>query len=206
MIRYKYWKQYCKTFIVAAVCFFLQVNSCLLAQEVMRLPRSTPASQGVSAAGKSASHSIAPQINGKTFNIAANDAHIQQVSFAFRDNRCQLTLKDDRARYRFDCGLLKWVEGTTQMPGTPPQLTGIAKNDKAELPPAKVAASYSWKDSVTLEIICRYIESPHKEVITCHFNKQAVTLDFHGSLTAMAPQAGKRPALKGVLAGRKVFL
>jgi hypothetical protein len=51
MIRYKYWKQYCKTFIVAAVCFFLQVNSCLLAQEAMRLPRSTPASQGVSAAG-----------------------------------------------------------------------------------------------------------------------------------------------------------
>ena len=92
------------------------------------------------------------------------------------------------------------------MPGTPPQLTGIAKNDKAELPPAKVAASYSWKDSVTLEIICRYIESPHKEVITCCFNKQAVTLDFHGSLTAMAPQAGKRPTLKGVLAGRKVFL
>lgn len=58
---------------------------------------------------------------------------------------------------------------------------------------------------MTLEIICRYIESPHKEVITCCFNKQAVTLDFHGSLTAMAPQAGKRPALKGVLAGRKVF-
>ena len=157
-------------------------------------------------ADKSVPQNIARQINGKTFRIAANDAHIQQVSFSFRDNRCRLTLKDDNARYQFDCGLLKWVEGTTQMPGTPPKLTDIAKGNTAGLPPAKVAASYAWKDSVTLEIICRYIESPHKEIITCHFNKQAVTLDFHGSLTALAPPAGKRPTLNGVLESTKVSL
>lgn len=150
-------------------------------------------------AGKNAPHTIATQINGKTFHLAANDAGMQQVSFSFRQNRCRFTLKKDSVVYPFDCGLLKWVEGRTSMPGTPPKLTDIAIGNTVGLPPARVAASYVWKDSATLEIVCRYIESPHQEIISCHFNQQEVTIDFHGSLTAMAPSAGKRSTLKGVM-------
>lgn len=149
--------------------------------------------------GKSDPHPMAAQINGKTFRLAANDAGMQQVSFSFRHNRCRFTLKNEGAAYPFDCGLGNWVEGRTTMPGTPPKLTDIAQGNTIGLPPARVAASYTWKDPATLEIVCRYIESPHHEVITCHFNGQEVTISFHGSLTAMAPSAGKRPTLTGVM-------
>jgi len=44
-----------------------------------------------------------------------------------------------------------------------------------------VAGSYSWKDDHTLELIIRYIESPHTQTILCHFNGDEMTAEIHNS-------------------------
>jgi hypothetical protein len=49
------------------------------------------------------------------------------------------------------------------------------------LPPAKVAGSYAWKDENTLELVLRYIESPHSETIVCKFDKDNLLMDIHYS-------------------------
>jgi hypothetical protein len=44
-----------------------------------------------------------------------------------------------------------------------------------------VAGSYSWKDDHTLELIIRYIESPHTMTILCHFGGDEMTAEIHNS-------------------------
>ena len=43
--------------------------------------------------------------------------------------------------------------------------------------PAKIDGSYTWKDDNTLELILRYIESPHTETFTCHFDNGKLTME-----------------------------
>ena len=42
--------------------------------------------------------------------------------------------------------------------------------------------SYYWKDVQTLVMELRYIESPHTETITCHFDGKQITVDVEYSL------------------------
>ena len=44
--------------------------------------------------------------------------------------------------------------------------------------PAKIAASYTWKDKNTLELVLRYIESPHSETLICRFDHNKLEADL----------------------------
>jgi hypothetical protein len=73
----------------------------------------------------------------------------------------------------------KWSEGETSLLG--PDLLLAAKAHFVGIGPSKVAACFAWKDENTLELVLRYIESPHKETITCTFDKNTVALNFVNS-------------------------
>jgi hypothetical protein len=40
---------------------------------------------------------------------------------------------------------------------------------------------YNWKDDHTLELIIRYIESPHTMTILCYFGGDEMTAEIHNS-------------------------
>jgi hypothetical protein len=65
---------------------------------------------------------VAAGISGKSFKIG-NDANVQSVSFKFQKNSCTFTLKDAKGEHPITCGIEKWVNSKTDMPGTPPKLT-----------------------------------------------------------------------------------
>ena len=65
------------------------------------------------------------------------------------------------------------------MPG--PNLLLSAKAHHVGLGPDKVAGSFGWKDENTLELILRYIESPHTETIDCKFDKDKISVGVHYS-------------------------
>lgn len=83
------------------------------------------------------------------------------------------------ANYNFSFGSGQWIPGETTLPG--PDLLLHAKAHFVGLPPAKVTGSFGWKDENTLELVLRYIESPHTETISCTFDKNKVSVDFHYS-------------------------
>ncbi len=62
------------------------------------------------------------------------------------------------------------------MPG--PSLTTGAIENTTMLYPAKIDGSYTWKDANTLELVLRYIESPHSETFTCHFNNNKLEMEI----------------------------
>ena len=122
---------------------------------------------------------VVSQISGKTIVLEPNDKHLETMNFKFIDNMCQVTMKIDTTHYNFSLGSGQWITGETTLRG--PNLLMLAKAHFVGLPPAKVAGSFGWKDENTLELVLRYIESPHTETITCKFDKNKISVDFHYS-------------------------
>ncbi len=150
-------------------------------------------SLALSPAAKAANAKAEKNISGKTFLIAANEKNIEKVTFQFINNTCHLTLKTDTALYNLLFAPGKWQPGKTDKAG--PNLLSKSKENFSVLAPFKVAGSYSWKDDHTLELVLRYIESPHTETMICHFDENNIAFDI-----ANSPDFGsKKLELKGEL-------
>jgi CubicO group peptidase (beta-lactamase class C family) len=125
-------------------------------------------------------------INGKSFNIGPNDKHIQTMLFDFKNGFCTVKIETDTATYNLNFGSGKWQIGETTMHG--PYLLNAANSQKG-LPPFKIAGDYTWKDENTLELVLRYIQSPHTETMLCHFNGNNITVEIQRSFSTNAPGA-----------------
>jgi hypothetical protein len=126
------------------------------------------------------SETFAAAINGKSFTTTPNNLHWQNISFNFSNDLCKVKFQGDAAIYQIDFGAGKWQAGETNMPG--PSLTTGAIENVSMIFPAKIAASYTWKDANTLELILHYIESPHSETLTCHFHDKKLTMEAMRSI------------------------
>lgn len=123
---------------------------------------------------------VASKISGKTFLIQQNNSLVKSLSLKFSNNICYLSLNTDTANFKIGFSSDKWQTGTTTKVG--PYLLARAKSRLSGLPPFKVAGRYNWKDENTLQFTLRYIESPHTEKITCHFDQNNISVDFENSI------------------------
>ena len=139
-------------------------------------------------------------ISGKTFNLDTNELGLQSASFAFSSQSCRFTLKDSQAEYPIECGIERWRRGETALPGTPPRLvSGGAPKPGTK---SKVAASGTWVDQTTFQMMLRYYETPHHDTVTCRFDNGAVQISFMNSIAQMSPTPkDKRPVLRGTMQG-----
>jgi len=128
---------------------------------------------------KSDDPSLVSQISGKTFTLESNEQHIGTISLRFTDNVCHVALHSDTAVYELTFGSGTWQTGETTRRG--PNLLLGAKAHFTGLPPSEIAGCYSWKDENTLELILRYIESPHTETMICHFDQKKISVDIQYS-------------------------
>jgi CubicO group peptidase (beta-lactamase class C family) len=123
--------------------------------------------------------SFISQISGRTFVFEDNEIHLKKMKLQFTDNKCQVSMGIDTSRYIFSFGNGQWIPGETSMPC--PNLLLRAKAHHAGLAPDKVEGSFGWKDDNTLELVLRYIESPHTETIDCKFDKDKISVGVHFS-------------------------
>jgi CubicO group peptidase (beta-lactamase class C family) len=122
---------------------------------------------------------IVSQISGKPFTFEPNQLHLGNLSFHFMEDMCHVTMKYDSTQYSLTFGAGKWISGETTLTG--PNLHGSAKGHNWGLPPEQVAGCFSWKDDNTLELVLRYVESPHTERMNCRFDGKKITVDFQFS-------------------------
>ncbi|WP_207219944.1 ChbG/HpnK family deacetylase [Emticicia agri] len=125
---------------------------------------------------KNASSTLESKISGTTFGVIAKDRGLESISLDFKNNICYLSLKTDSTTHRIPFGSGKWEYSETTKFG--PYLVARAKANRSNLPPFKVAGSYTWKDDNNLELTLRYIESPHTETIKCTFDGDKVAVEF----------------------------
>ncbi|MDO3625289.1 serine hydrolase [Mucilaginibacter sp. BT774] len=124
----------------------------------------------------------------KTFTIDKNDLKIKAISLKSDGKTCDFTLNVDTSRYTFKLASGKWLPGETKMQG--PYLLLNGKEDFSILSPYKVEGSYGWKDNNTLQLKLRYIESPHTEIITLHFNDRQLNADVEYSFNYGSKKIG----------------
>ena len=115
------------------------------------------------------------------------------MSFNFHDTVCTVSLGTDSAAYQLAFGEDKWQMGETTKHG--PSLVAAAKASFNGLPPLKIAAAYSLKDEHTVELILRYIESPHTEKMLCHIDGDTISIE----LTNSFEYGSKKTILKGTI-------
>lgn len=120
------------------------------------------------------------KIQGKVFQFDKNELQLKTILFGFSDSKCKVTIEYNNEKFDLIFGLGNWELSETMRRG--PNLIGNAKFSFVGLPPSKIAASYSWIDENTLELILRYIESPHTEKFTCRFENNSVTLEIKSSI------------------------
>jgi hypothetical protein len=142
----------------------------MLQQKIKSLAVPIPAKNNSTTAAKT---------SGKNFVMNANDKHIQNVALSYNNDVVHMALKTDTATYQFDFAAGAWQEATTNKPA--PSLTGAGIEKREMLYPAKINGAYTWKDDNTLQLILRYIESPHTETFTCHFDGNKIAIDVERS-------------------------
>jgi CubicO group peptidase (beta-lactamase class C family) len=142
---------------------------------------------------KAGSSTLEAKISDKTYEIVSDREGLNEIEFKFKNDICYLTLKTGSNTHQLSFGAGKWEEGNTTRYG--PYLVSSFKGNRAGLPPFKVAGSYTWKDETTLELILRYIESPHSEKIGCHFDEEQVSVEFESSFN----RSGTKNTFKGIL-------
>ena len=136
----------------------------------------------------------APTISGKNFVMESNPQKIERVSFSDKNHIITLTLKTAFDSYIFNFGDGKWIEGKTNMLG--PSLVAAAKNHFAGLGASQIAGAYRWTGNSTLQTQLRYIDSPHTEIMTFHFDQNKISVDLQDSF--------KTPDKKITLNGEKI--
>ena len=132
------------------------------------------------------------KVSGTTYEILSNQEGLNEIGIKFKSDICYFTLKTGSKIHQFGFGAGKWVEGETTRYG--PYLVSSFKGNRVGLPPFKVAGNYIWKDKTTLELILRYIESPHSEKIICRFEEECVFVEFESSLS----RSGLKNTFKGI--------
>jgi CubicO group peptidase (beta-lactamase class C family) len=120
------------------------------------------------------------KIRNKTYNIEPNEMKLKAIGFDVSGNRCTVSFQTDTGAYNIAFGKAKWKKDETDKPG--PSLLAAAIENTSMIYPAKIAASYAWTDKNTLQLVLRYIESPHSETYTCRFNGDNIDIDVAKSL------------------------
>jgi CubicO group peptidase (beta-lactamase class C family) len=142
---------------------------------------------------KSDNEKLEAQISGKTFNFTENQRNLQGLTFQFKNGLCSVNLKNNAGSFDLSFASGKWQPGETTMHG--PNLFSRAKGNQEGLPPFKIVGAYSWKEDQSLELILRYIESPHTERIICYFDKKKIEVEFKDS--NFPGFGGTRPLIEG---------
>jgi len=135
----------------------------------------------------------------REFAIEPNTLGIRRLTLGFDKDSCRLGFDVDGKTHTIDCGIGRWRDGETELPGTPPEWTELLGTYVNPRHPAKIAAAGAWKDSNTFQMRWRYYETPHLDDVTLRFSGNGVELSFLNSLTQMAATVHPetRPVLKG---------
>ena len=122
---------------------------------------------------------VESQVSQKVYTFKPNDLNFDSLSFHFKEGICHVTLNSGNKDYNLAFGAGKWIGGETTLPG--PNLLILAKAHNTGFAPEKNFGCFTWKDENTLELVLRYIESPHSEKITCRFDGKKMTVEIQCS-------------------------
>jgi CubicO group peptidase (beta-lactamase class C family) len=134
---------------------------------------------------------LAGELDGTLYTFEPNPVGIESLELSFTDGSCEVSLVQHGTRFPLSFRKGSWAIQETAKPG--PNLLNNALAHLELLPTHLAAGSYAWNNQRSLELVLRYIESPHFELLTCVFHDDEVRLDLR---TSYLPRSGS-PTLHG---------
>lgn len=139
---------------------------------------------------------VASTISGKEFILDQNDYNVMAVSFSFKGDKCIFTIREAAGKsIPITCGINRYYLGDNRKP-EPASLFSKLRIDFD----SAVAASATWKDTNTLILHWRTIETTHHDTLTCVFAGDTVSITFMNSMAAGEKRADERTPVKGRIA------
>jgi CubicO group peptidase (beta-lactamase class C family) len=140
------------------------------------------------------------RINARSFTLESNSLGAKSVALRFDGDACKFELTTATGSFDVDCGLGRWADGTTSMPGTPPEISELVGPPVGPQRPANVGAAGAWKDPNTFQMQWRFYGTPHHDDVTCRFDGDGVQVEFKNSITTLS--GGGHPETRPILKGR----
>lgn len=132
---------------------------------------------------------VTSHISGKKFLPADSTNDTGYFNALFTGDTCLLSMEMNGQEYKIPSGRGKWVTSKTGLAG--PNLISRPGDSVQHL----IAAAYEWSDNSTLEMIIRYIESPHHIKVKCSFEGDTMVMN-----TRLSPPPGyDMPQLKAIM-------
>jgi CubicO group peptidase (beta-lactamase class C family) len=136
---------------------------------------------------------LAAELDGKRYLFDSNPLGIASVEFTFSERSLGLNMEQYGKSHPLSYGKGNWIIQETSRPG--PNLLQSALAHTEVLSANVLAGGYAWMNPRTVELVLRYIESPHYEVFTCTFNGEGISLKPRSSMGSY----GDVPAIRGTL-------
>jgi hypothetical protein len=130
---------------------------------------------------------LASNLSSITFGLEKNDLRFEILSLKFSGDTCHLSMIADNTDYSIPFGAGNWAIAQTVLAG--PNI--LSRHGALSM--NRTAGSFTWKDENTLELVLRYIESPHSIRMTCKFDRENVEINMHLSI----PPGTDLPPIKG---------
>lgn len=143
---------------------------------------------------------------GGTFRVDPHPMGVSAVEVEIASDAVTLRFERGSGATELVAGFGEWRHGELDLPGGPPELHRVIGRSQGIPAVSRIAAVAAWADPSTLVITVRYVETPHRDTVTCRFVGDTVVIEFLNSLTAdalaayphVAPSAPEtRPPLTG---------
>lgn len=132
----------------------------------------------------------------RSFQLESNEMGLKNVRLSFGKGKGALELQGNKENYSIPFGMGSWKPGETTFPGNDLSVKPVSRSSGVYR--KRTVANGVWKDANTFELILRYIESPHHDLLTFHFSENTLELSFRNSRTRLnANNKDTRPILKG---------
>jgi len=144
-------------------------------------------------AGQSSS-TLANTLSGKKFVLDNNSLGAKAITFNINNNNCELIVHYDNGERKLNYGFGKWElvkNGKPmykQLPFPVPGLPDVS---------TEVAGMATWKDTNTLYLVDRPVETVNSDSLTCTFDGNTVKLSLLNSVVEARKQKDPRPELTG---------
>lgn len=131
-------------------------------------------------------------ISGREYALAPNPQKLTKAAFHLEDGRLRLSFEGPGGTHALCAGPDAYLEGETTLPlGASTMLPYFSQAGR----PQKVSALYRWAAPGTLEVHWVWRETPHRDTLTCVFEKDGVRITCPPNAAALQAGAGPQTLL-----------
>ena len=100
-------------------------------------------------------------VSGRLFHMESNQEQWNSFNIQFDTNQAIINVTSNKGEHVIRCGRGHWIQGVT---------------DIFEQANRRVAASFTWVDSNSLEVTLRYVETPFCFTVKCRFEADRIII------------------------------